>query len=75
ICHWGYYGMERAPASSSVSITYPAEGNINPKQGSLQTWVRVDFDAQEEVKEGVPRGDYNRNFLALYLPNGDVASL
>ncbi|MGB9608143.1 MAG: LamG-like jellyroll fold domain-containing protein, partial [bacterium] len=75
ICHWGYYGMERAPASSSVSITYPAEGNINPMRGSLQAWVRVDFDAQEEVKEGVPRGDYNRNFLALYLPNGDVASL
>ncbi|MBC7327499.1 hypothetical protein H5T87_05220 [bacterium] len=75
ICHWGYYGMEKAPASGAISITYPTEGNINQRQGSLQAWVRIDFDTQEEVKEGVSRGDYNRNFLAIYLPNGDIASL
>lgn len=75
ICHWGYYGMEKTPAIGSVSITYPAEGNINPQRGSLQAWVRVDFDTQEEVKEGISRGDYNRNFFAIYLPNGDIASL
>lgn len=75
ICHWGYYGMEKAYAWASTSITYPAEGNLNPKQGSLQAWVRIDFDTQEEVKEGIPRGEYNRSFVAIYLPNGDTASL
>ncbi len=75
ICHWGYYGMEKALARGSTTITYPAEGNLDPKRGSLQAWVRIDFDTEEEVKEGVPRGDYNRNFLAIYLPNGDTASL
>jgi len=75
ICHWGYYGMEKTPASGSLSITYPAEGNINPKQGSLQAWVRIDFDTKEEVKEEASRGNYNRDFLAIHLPNGDTASL
>lgn len=75
ICHWGYYGLEKAPAPIGGPITYPAEGNIDPERGSLQAWVRIDFDAQEPVAEGIPRGNYNRDFWAIHLPNGDTASL
>ncbi|HIE50978.1 MAG TPA: hypothetical protein EYP85_04400 [Armatimonadetes bacterium] len=70
IVHWGSYGLEKRPATAGAGqLVYPAEGNIDPQQGTLEAWLKVEFDPQEPVDPEVPRGNYNRSFFALHLAN------
>ncbi len=49
-------------------LEYPASGNIRLDQGSLDLWVRLNFDPQA----GEPRNArYNQNLFNLDFPNGD----
>lgn len=64
IIHTGNYGLEKRPWSPNLSLTWPAEGNFDVRQGTLEAWVRPRFDPNVPVKPGDPgRGRFNRNFV------------
>ncbi|MEN6643035.1 MAG: glycoside hydrolase domain-containing protein [Armatimonadia bacterium] len=70
--HAGNYGMEKYPYHPNTSILYPAQGNLDLKQGSFECWVRPHFDPNAQAGADVPsRGMLNRNFLNIDLGNGD----
>lgn len=73
IAHWGYYGMEKAKATLSSELRYPAIGNIDAMHGTLEAWVKVEFDTDVAVDPKDPsRGVHNRNFFTLRnLKGGD----
>lgn len=71
ICHHGGYGIQDAPYHSAASITYPAQGNINLDQGTLEAWVKVNFDPGTEINDPAGQEIYNREFFALNLPDMD----
>ncbi|MFQ6096305.1 MAG: glycoside hydrolase domain-containing protein [Armatimonadota bacterium] len=72
ICHAGSYGIEDRPYREEARLTYPAEGNISLDEGTLEMWVRVEFDPNVEIDPDVSRGIYNRNLFLLSLPDGDA---
>ena len=66
ICHHGDYGIEDRLVSSGATLEYPAAGNLNPVRGTLEAWVRPQFDPNPAVAPDDPgRGVYNRNLLML----------
>jgi len=75
IVHWGSYGLETSPAPKPVgSIVYPAEGNINPMRGTLEAWLKPEFDPWDPEIDKVPigeRGQFNNSFFSLTLKSGD----
>jgi hypothetical protein len=71
ICHHGGYGIQDAPYNPPASISYPAQGNFNLDQGTLEAWLKVNFDPGVEIKDSASRGTYNREFFALNLPSSD----
>ena len=54
LTHHGSYGLESRPATTEGSILYPAEGHINPEEGTMECWYRPAFGNTER---GVPRAD------------------
>jgi hypothetical protein len=69
ICHHGNYGIEDQVASFSAPAIYPAEGNIDLKQGTFEAWVRPQFDPQPDVDPNDPgRGKFNRSLFDVVLP-------
>lgn len=75
IVHAGRYGLESQPYRGPATLTYPAEGNFPPQQGTLELWVQPAFDPQVEVDPSVPRGTYNRDLFAVRWPDGDMLML
>ncbi|MBI3922074.1 MAG: hypothetical protein HY318_11705 [Armatimonadetes bacterium] len=76
IVHSGNYGIEKAGAVAPASLTYPARGNFNPKQGTLELWTRVEFDPNVPVAPDDPgRGQYNRSLFGVSFPDGDWINL
>ncbi len=71
ICHHGGYGIQDAPYNPAASIAYPAQGNFNLDQGTLEAWLKVNFDPGVEIKDQATRGVYNREFFTLTLPDSD----
>lgn len=68
ICHHGGYGIEDQRWSVPATLTYPAEGQIDLKQGTFEAWVRPRFDPQPKVDPEDPaRGALNRNLFDLLL--------
>jgi len=68
ICHHGSYGIEDQPWQTDPVLTYPAEGLVNPAQGTFEAWVRPKFDLQPQAKPEDPsRGRFNRNLLEVRL--------
>ncbi len=66
IIHSGRYGLEKATWSPAAYIEYPARGAIRVEEGTLEAWVRPNFDPNVPVKPDDPgRGRYNRNFFLL----------
>jgi|GEM_PF-3514057 len=73
------YGQESAymavDTPNNGSITYPAAGNINLKQGTVHLWTTPNFDPNATLPDlagGYPR--YDDNFLPLFsleYPNSD----
>ena len=53
---------------------YPAKGNINLKQGTLQMWVTVDFDPNAKVASDLPstkRDGLNQPLCEIRFPDGN----
>jgi len=71
IIHAGNYGIEDRPYAGSATLTYPAEGNINPERGTLEMWVRSRLGWDVKVPEGVSRGLFNRDLFSVLLPGGE----
>lgn len=69
ICHHGSYGIEETPYTLASKVIYPAQGNFNPDAGTLEAWVRVDFDPNVELTEPEKRGSLNRELFTLSAPN------
>jgi hypothetical protein len=70
ISHAGNYRLEEQPHGRSASLTYPAKGNLDPKQGTFECWVRPQFDPYPNLDPNDPsRGALNRNLLDLDLGN------
>lgn len=65
ICHGASYDMAERVVHFSNRLSYPAKGNIHADRGTLEAWVRVDFDPNEPVKNPDARGTLNRNFFLL----------
>jgi len=64
IVHTGNYGLEKRTWTPPLSITWPAQGNLDVRQGILEAWVRPHFDPNVAVAPKDPgRGRYNRNFF------------
>ncbi|MBI2301804.1 MAG: hypothetical protein HYU66_23110 [Armatimonadetes bacterium] len=65
--HGAYFGMQDETVSVPCGLTYPAEGNFDQAQGSLEALVTVDFDpaAVKEHKQ-------NQALFALKFANGDM---
>lgn len=42
------YGMERAEFAVSSTVSYPAEPNLNIAQGTLEMWLRLEFEPRQE---------------------------
>ncbi len=70
IAHGAFYGMQDSMVTSNLGVSYPAEGNIDLAQGSVDMWVQPRFDPQVEV-ERATRGRYNRSLFGVELANGD----
>ncbi len=70
ITHGAFYGMQDSMVTSNLGVSYPAEGNIDLAQGSVDMWVQPRFDPQVEV-ERATRGRYNRSLFGVELANGD----
>ena len=49
--HVGYYGIEKQlwRGSGSISLKYPAKGNINLSQGTLDFWASPKFNPDSEI--------------------------
>ncbi len=64
IVHTGNYGLEKRQWSPPLSIRWPADGNLDVREGTLEAWVRPQFDPNVPVKPDDPgRGRFNRNFF------------
>lgn len=62
--------MSQTPLLRNLGVlTYPAEGNLDPSQGSLHLWVRVNFDPQAG-QAGDAR--FNQSLFGLTSPNDDA---
>ncbi len=76
IVHWGRYGMESSPVPKPTgTLVYPAEGNVNPMHGTLEMWVRPEFDPWDPKIDKVPlgrRGAFNQSLLTLRLANRNL---
>ena len=69
--HSGSYGMEKYEYHPNTSIVYPAQGNLDLKQGTFECWVRPHFDPNAQASpDDTSRGMLNRNFLNIDLGNG-----
>ncbi|HOX39715.1 MAG TPA: DUF6067 family protein [Candidatus Brocadiia bacterium] len=75
ICHAGNYGIQDQPYAPSGRIIYPAEGNINFGQGTLEVWVRNNFDSDVPIEEPGNKGALNRDLFTVVFPNDDRIGL
>jgi len=72
ISHAGNYGLEKTPAPARAALTYPAAGNLDPRQGTLELWVRPEFDPNVPVDPQDPnRARFNRSLFAVHFASGD----
>jgi hypothetical protein len=69
VYHGAYYGMETAPYVLSQSLQYPASGNLDMRQGTLEAVVTVDFDPEQAVV-----GKHNQSLFTLRAANGNTLS-
>lgn len=59
----------RTQRTAFGKLVYPAEGHLNPRQGSLHLWVSINFDPHA----GSPgMAQYNQSLLSVDYPNGDA---
>jgi hypothetical protein len=71
ISHAGNYDLTTRVHASVASVTYPAKGNLDPKQGTFECWVRPRFDPYPDFDPKDPgRGALNRNLFDLDLGGG-----
>jgi hypothetical protein len=72
INHGGDYGIEDLPYGRRASIEYPAQGQLSLGQGTIEAWVKVNFDPNVEVTDQGSRGRLNRDFLLLTFPRSSA---
>ena len=65
ICHSGEYGIENDTVTNNATISYDASNLLDLSQGTLDLWVRPNFDPNVVVKDGEDRGKYNRYLLTI----------
>ena len=75
IVHGARYGMEDRTAYSLGSLAYPAAGNIDFHQGTLEAWVKPQFDPAIKLETQEGRGIHNNSFLQVGPPDDYYASL
>ncbi len=75
IVHSGNYGIERRPWHGSGRLIYPAAGNFNPKQGTLELWLRPGFDPNVKITDFAHRGRFNHDLFKALWPDGNMFCL
>ena len=66
IVHTGGYGLDKQTWTPTGQVRWPAKGNINLYQGTIEAWVRPRFDPEVPFKADDPaRGLLNRDFLIV----------
>jgi hypothetical protein len=68
ICHEGNYGIETTLYRPPARVMYPAAGNIDLRQGTVEMWIRPTFDPNLPVPHG-DRGLLNQELFSLQLPH------
>ncbi len=63
IFHGAYYGLEKARGGASLKL--PCAGNLQLARGTLECWVKPDFDPAEVYDPQVDRSAYNRQLAVL----------
>jgi hypothetical protein len=73
VIHSGTYGLDTQEWSATASIRWPAKGNLRVEAGTVEAWVRPQFDPQVAVAaDDSGRGRYNRDFLWLNYAGNQV---
>ncbi len=72
ICHHGDYGIEDKPYFMPMQLRYPTDGNLNPDAGTIEAWVRVNFDPTKEIADPQKRGEMNVDLLDITLPDASA---
>ncbi len=65
ICHSGDYGMQDSVMNSDANINYSSPTVLNSPAGTMDLWVKLNFDPNVVVPEGGNRGLFNRYLLTL----------
>ncbi len=73
IYHGGFYGIETAAAKGGLSI--PLRDRLATDEGTIEMWVRPNFDPAEVYDEQKDRSAYNRTFLSMQSSSGDLVML
>jgi len=72
ICHEGNYGIESQPYVVPAGLTYPAKGNIDLRQGTVEMWIVPMFDPDMPVPQDESRGRFNQDLFSVSLPGDAV---
>lgn len=58
-----YYGDGVRVDRVLGALEYPAAGHLNPDEGAIHFWVRVNFDPNETLSDFISAGAYNKTLL------------
>ncbi|MDD2707382.1 MAG: DUF6067 family protein [Verrucomicrobiae bacterium] len=89
IAHVGYYGIDTQTwkGSGAISLTYPAQGHLDPSQGTIDFWASPQFNPADEISlpahlpemeltlRRIFRGIYARKILTVWLGKEKFAGL
>ncbi len=65
ICHSGEYGMQDSVMNSDANINYSSPTVLDSPAGTLDMWVKLNFDPNVVVPDGANLGLLNRYLLTL----------
>lgn len=60
ICHSGEYGLQDAVMNADASLSYNSPTLLDSPMGTIDLWVKLNFDPNVPVPEGASRGQFNR---------------
>ncbi len=73
ICQYGSYSLPDTFSGKLTSLTYPAGSVLDPVKGSMEMWVRVNFDPTFFNTDTSSRGLLNHDLVNIKTPTQNMA--
>jgi hypothetical protein len=73
ICQYGSYSLPDTFSGKLTSLTYPAGSVLDPVKGSMEMWVRVNFDPTYFSDDTSSRGLLNHDLVNIKTPTQNMA--